>query len=71
MLVTGYPSIEDGTAKAPEVDVETAVLEDEPPPMVASPLFKTVYVQVTPSTVALSALREKLKMQNAQKRKSL
>ena len=54
MLVTGYPPIEEGMFNAPEVDLGTAVLEDEPPPRVASP-FETVYVHVMPLTVALSA----------------
>ncbi len=44
----------DGMVIAPEVDVGTAVLDEEPPPMLTvSPV--TVYVHVMPFTVSVSA----------------
>ena len=54
MLLTVYPPSVDGTANTPVVEDDTAVLDDAPPPSDAVP-FDTVYVQVMPLTVAVSA----------------
>ena len=48
----------DGIVIAPEVDFGIAVVEDDPPPMLAL-LLATVYVQVMPSTISVYVVAAK------------